>query len=120
MATISRFEDLEIWKDSRKLVNEIYTLTLNVKDFDYNSQIRRAAISIMKNIAEGFHRDGNKEFVRFLTISKASCGEVSSMRYIAEDLHYSHEDPRIQLRNFSSELITSIAKFNNYLRSKVQ
>lgn len=120
MATISQFEDLQIWKDSRQLVGEIYALTQDIKDFDYNSQIRRAAISIMNNIAEGFHRSGNKEFIRFLNISKTSCGEVLSMLYIAEDLQYSDTDTCSQLRIFSTELLNSIAKFINYLLSHLQ
>ncbi len=106
MATLTQFEDLPIWKDSRLLVKEIYAFTKGLKDYDFNSQIRRAAISVMNNIAEGFHRSGNKEFVRFLNISKASCGEVMSMFFIAEDLNYGPEEKCMGLRKFCMELIS--------------
>ena len=85
------FEDLEVWKEARRLTQRIYQLTKNenfLKDFPLRDQIRRAAVSIMSNIAEGFERGGNQEFVQFLYVAKASCGEVRSQVYVALDQGY--------------------------------
>src|SRR6266581_4351198 len=85
------FEDLEVWKEGRRLTQGIYQLTRNEnfsKDFALRDQIRRAAVSIMSNIAEGFERGGNQEFVQFLYIAKGSCGEVRSQLYVALDQEY--------------------------------
>ena len=91
MATITRFEEIEAWKIARELTRDIYRITSSgafAKDFGLCDQIRRAAVSIMSNIAEGFERDGNKEFCNFLSIAKASSGEVKSQLYIALDQNY--------------------------------
>jgi four helix bundle protein len=83
---VKNFEDLEIWKDARILTKAIYQLTKDVKfakDIALRNQIRRAAVSIMSNIAEGFERGGNQEFIQFLYVAKASCGEVRSQLYVA-------------------------------------
>ena len=88
---IKSFEDFEIWKEARHLTREIYTLskaTKFSKDFGLRDQMQRAAVSIMSNIAEGFERGGNQEFVQFLYIAKGSCGEVRSQLYIALDQEY--------------------------------
>jgi len=88
---VKNFEDFEIWKEARALTREIYQLTRDSKfskDFDLRNQIRRAAVSIMSNIAEGFERGGNQEFVQFLYVAKASCGEVRSQLYVALDQSY--------------------------------
>lgn len=85
------FEDLEVWKLSRMLTNRIYDASNDgrfSKDYDLKSQIRRAAVSVMSNIAEGYERGGNQEFIQFLSISKASCGEVRSQLYVARDQEY--------------------------------
>jgi four helix bundle protein len=86
--TLNRFEDIEAWKKSRQLTREIYQLTgagRFTRDFSLCDQIRRAAVSIMSNIAEGFERDGNKEFIQFLAVAKGSSGEVRSQLYVALD-----------------------------------
>jgi four helix bundle protein len=88
---VKNFEDLEIWKDARALTRGIYQLTKDSrfsKDFGLRDQIRRAAVSIMSNIAEGFERGGNQEFIQFLYVAKASCGEVRSQLYVAVDQVY--------------------------------
>jgi four helix bundle protein len=85
------FEDLKVWKDSREFVRLIYELTASEsfkKDFGLKDQIQRAAVSIINNIAEGFERNNNKEFVVFLKYSKGSAGEIRSMLYVALDLNY--------------------------------
>jgi four helix bundle protein len=88
---IKTFEDLEIWKEARHLTREIYTLSKAPqfsRDYGLRDQMRRAAVSIMSNIAEGFERGGNQEFVQFLYIAKGSCGEVRSQLYVALDQDY--------------------------------
>jgi four helix bundle protein len=88
---IDRFEDLEIWKTARELCKFVFELTSKEifnKDFKLRDQIRASSGSTMDNIAEGFERGGNKEFVQFLYISKGSCGEVRSQGYRAFDFNY--------------------------------
>jgi four helix bundle protein len=77
---IEHFEDLEIWKEARRLTKEIYRLTSGSKfsmDFGLRDQTQRAVVSVMSNIAEGFERSGNQEFTQFLYVAKGSCGEVA-------------------------------------------
>ena len=91
MAKIERFEDLECWKAARELVNYVYDLCEKPglsKDFDTKSQIKRASVSCMNNIAEGFGRYSRKEFIRFLDISQSSGMEVRSMSYVLLDRKY--------------------------------
>src|SRR2546430_117929 len=88
MPTITRFEDIEAWQLGRELKRLIYGCSKEggfAKDFALKDQIRRAAISVTANIAEGFERDGNREFNQFLSTSKASCGEVQDHLYTALD-----------------------------------
>jgi four helix bundle protein len=88
---VKNFEDLNVWKQARQLTQEVYRLTKTekfLKDFGLRDQIRRAAVSIMSNIAEGFERGGNQEFIQFLYVAKASCGEVRSQLYVALDQSY--------------------------------
>ena len=86
MSTVTRFEELEIWKIARKLSVKVYEITerdVFGTDFRFRSQIRAAAGSVMDNIAEGFERSGRLEFVNFLSIAKGSTGEVRSQLYRA-------------------------------------
>ena len=95
MPTIKSFEDLKVWKDSRIFVKEIYTMINNFpvkENYGLTSQITRAAVSIMSNIAEGFARESNKEFIRFLIIARGSTAEVQSDLFIALDLGYINQD----------------------------
>ena len=85
---IERFEDIIAWQKAGKLTSEIYSTFSNCSDFCFLNQIRRAVISIMNNIAEGFERNTNKEFRNFLFIAKGSCAEVRSMLYLAYRLNY--------------------------------
>lgn len=85
------FEDLEVWKSARKLTNRIYQLTASgdfSKCYGLRDQIRRASVSIMSNIAEGYERGGNQELIQFLSIAKGSCGEVRCQLYVAGDQEY--------------------------------
>ena len=95
MATIRRFEDIEAWKAARRLTQKVYAVSKCGdfrKDFALRDQIRRASISITSNIAEGFERDGTKEFASFLSIAKGSAGEVRSQLYVALDEGYINPD----------------------------
>lgn len=86
-----RFEDLVVWQKARELTRCIYEVTRRsdfARDFGLASQIQRAAVSVMSNIAEGFERGSYKEFMQFLVIAKASCAEVRSQLYIALDIGY--------------------------------
>jgi four helix bundle protein len=88
---ISRFEDLECWKEARLLVRHVYRATSTAefkKDYGLSVQIQRAAISVMANIAEGFVRRSNKEFIQFLFVGMLSAAEVQNHLYVASDLHY--------------------------------
>lgn len=92
---VTRFEDLDVWKRSRIIVKQIYDLTKRnefAKDFVLRDQVKRAVVSISSKIAEGFERSGNKEFIQFLYIAKASAGELRSQLYIALDLKYISEE----------------------------
>ena len=91
MATIENFEDIEAWRSSREVNKLICAITANEKfsrDFALTNQMRRASISVLSNIAEGFERGGDKEFVQFLSVAKGSCGEARAQLYIALDQHY--------------------------------
>jgi four helix bundle protein len=90
----SRFEDLQIWQKARELTRQIYDVTSRrafSRDFGLRDQIRRASVSVMSNIAEGFERGSDAEFGRFLLIAKGSCGEVRSQLYVASDQGYLDE-----------------------------
>lgn len=90
--TVRNFEDFVIWNETRALCTHVYANTKKIKDYGFNDQIQRAAVSIMNNIAEGFDRSkitkDNKQFISFLNIACGSCGEVKSMLYLAQDLNY--------------------------------
>ena len=80
---IKRFEDLNVWKESIRLAVELYKALKDNRDYGIRDQMQRAAVSIPSNISEGFERNSNKEFIRFLYIAKASCGELRTQLYIA-------------------------------------
>lgn len=117
MGTIKNFEELAVWKMAREIVNMVYSDFRNCRDFGFRDQITRAGISIMNNIGEGFCRNSDAEFKQFLNISKGSAGEVKSMYYIAEDLNYITNEEALKRRDKSQQLINSISKFIQYLKS---
>lgn len=116
MGTIRRFEDLEIWQLSRELLNMIYSDFRNSKDFAFRNQITSAGLSIMNNIAEGFSRDGDKEFKQFLNIARGSNGEVKSMYYVAEDQKYVTSAIADERRDRADLLLSKITNFMYYLK----
>ena len=119
MATISRFEDIEAWKRARELTRAIYRVSNATtgfsRDFGLRDQIRAAAVSAMSNIAEGFERDGNREFMQFLGVAKASAGEVRSQLYVALDAGYITEDQFSELRSLAEEVSRMIRGLMRYL-----
>jgi four helix bundle protein len=91
MARINRFEELEAWKLARELTNLVYSFARRgefSRDFGLRDQICRSSVSVMSNIAEGFERDGDREFANFLSMSKGSLGEVRAQLYVARDQGY--------------------------------
>lgn len=119
MAGFKRFEDIKAWQKLREVTKEIYRLTTNEnfsKDYDLKSQIRRASISIMANIAEGFGRHSDKEFANFLNIAHASACKVQSHLYIALDLNYINEDCFNKLYTLLGEICRMIYALSGHLR----
>src|SRR4030095_2166188 len=117
MATFHRFEDLEIWQVSRKLSLKIFKLTENgaaSKDFKFRDQIRSSAGSVMDNIAEGFERSSQFEFVNFLGISKGSSGEVRPQLYRGIDQNYFTSDSNELIKEYD-ERASKISGFMKYL-----
>ena len=119
MATIKKFEEIEVWQRSRVLLNELYKITASKSfksDFILKNQMLRASISIMSNIAEGFGRKSKKEFANFLNISHASAAELQSQLYIALDQKYIDKSLFENLYNECTEISKMILGFQNYLR----
>ncbi len=121
MATINRFEELEIWKEARRLfqiINQI-SLETNLKsDFKLRDQIKASSGSVMDNIAEGFERDGNLEFRQFLSIAKGSAGESRSQLYRLFDCNYISKTSLDSLVKDYENLSGKIANFISYLNKK--
>ena len=109
------FEDLLIWQEGMKLCDEIYTVLRKCKDFSLRDQMQRSAVSIPSNIAEGFERNTDKEFIHFLYIAKASAGEVRSQLYLALDLNYIEKNEFEELFNDVSDISKLISGFIKYL-----
>ena len=117
MGTIKNFEELEIWKLSRELVNLIYSDFRSCRDFTFRNQITGAGISIMNNISEGFFRNSDSEFKQFLNVSKGSTGEVKSMYYIAEDQKYISAELALDRRNRCQRIMAGNSSLMKYLKS---
>ncbi|HWN95074.1 MAG TPA: four helix bundle protein [Methylomirabilota bacterium] len=118
MATITRFEDIEAWQLGRELKQLVYKCSKTgefARDFALKDQIRRAAMSITANIAEGFERDGNREFIQFLSISKGSCGELQDHLYTALDESYVTQQQFDVLYRRATETARKVGAFMNYL-----
>lgn len=119
MSKIEKFEDIKSWQLAREATRIIFDLSSEgrfAKDFTLVNQIRRSSISIMSNIAEGFERGGDKEFVNFLSIAKGSCGEARSQLYIAFDRNYITEAEFSSAYEKLNETGKLIGGFMNYLK----
>ena len=119
MSTIKKFEDIEAWQQARILCNEIFTI-INLgefsRDYKLRDQINGSSGSVMDNIAEGFERDGRKEFIQFLSIAKASCGETRSQLYRALDRNYIDKNKVDALSSLSDKIGKMIGGLMNYLK----
>lgn len=117
---VQKFEDLAIFQMARDLCKKVYAITREGEfksDYRFQQQIRAAAGSVMDNIAEGFERDGNKEFVNFLYIAKGSCGEVRSQVMRAHDVGFINDDTFNELYNLCKNTSIGIMNFIKKLRS---
>ena len=118
MATIEKFEELEVWKTSINLCADIYKLTnteLFAKDYGLKDQIRRASVSVPSNISEGYERDSKKQFLYFLVIAKGSCGELRTQLKIAQLLNYLSEEEYIKINEKALSTSKQLSGFIKYL-----
>lgn len=118
MPTFNRFEDINAWQTARELTREVYLMSGQsgfAKDFALRDQIRRAAISISSNIAEGFERNRNREFYHFLRIAKGSAGELRSQLYAAVDLGYTDRPTFDVVYNLAVRVSREISNLMSYL-----
>ena len=122
MAGASRLEDLDAWMTSKTFVKRIYEVTAvppTKRDFGYSDQIRRAAVSVMSNIAEGFGRASDKEFARFLDIARGSTFESLSLIHLGSDLAYFDNATARELIRMSFQVIAQVTSLSRYLRKNL-
>lgn len=112
------FENLEIWQDAMDLAVRVYELFHECRDFEFRNQIQSAAVSVSSNIAEGYERDSNAEFIRFLFIAKGSCGEVRSQGCLAMRVKLIGELPATELIEQARRLSKRIQKLIDVRREK--
>ena len=120
MAAFRTFEDIEAWQKARelcKMIGEIIDEGRFQKNFSLIDQIERSSGAIMDNIAEGFERGGNREFLQFLYISKASCGEFRSQLYRAIDRNYTRQEEFDKMYRLAKDVISMLQKLINYLEA---
>jgi|SRR5688572_1162367 len=118
MARIESFEQMLSWQKARELTRAIYALSKQgafAKDFALRDQIRRAAVSVLSNIAEGFERGGDREFTQFLSLAKGSCAELRSQLYVALDQSYLSREEFIRLKDLAVEINKLISGMMSYL-----
>jgi four helix bundle protein len=122
LSRIERFEEIRAWQMAKELVAEVYRETDNgafARDFSLRDQLRRASVSIMSNIAEGFERSSKKEFQRFLYMAKGSAGEVRSHLYVAAELRYLGPEMTQELIKRAEEVSKSVSAFITYLSADI-
>lgn len=116
---IKQFEDIKVWQDARVLTKQIYGVTKVgnfSKDYGLRDQIQRASVSIMSNIVEGYERDSNREFTKFLSYAKGSAGEVRNLLYVALDQEYLTQLDFEKLKHDCLDISKQISGFTTYLR----
>lgn len=119
MAAIEKFEDIKAWQEARRLLNRIYEITDGErfsKDWELKSQIRRSGLSVMSNIAEGFDRSSDREFIQFLRIATGSCSELKSQLYIALDQKYITDKLFSEIYQKATDVTKLINGFIRYLK----
>ncbi|MEX2089443.1 MAG: four helix bundle protein [Bacteroidota bacterium] len=119
MGTIRSFEEIDAWQRARVLTKRVYEISRTgefARDFALRNQIRRASVSIMSNIAEGFERGGTKEFIQFLSTAKGSAAEVRSQLFVALDQNYITKETFRELSDTSSEISRMLSGLMTYLR----
>ncbi len=118
--TLTNFEELKMWQVAREVTKELYQIVKNspsfARDFDLRRQIFRSAGSVMDNIAEGFERNGNREFIQFLSIAKGSAGELRSQLFRMYDAGYVDEKTFQALNEKTKSVISMIVKMIQYLK----
>ena len=123
MPTIMRFEEIEAWRTARELTKLIYILSENGKFsryFGLKDQIRRAAVSMMSNISEGFESQTQIQFIHYLGLAKGSAGEVRSQLYISQDLGYISDEQFTEAFEMAEKASRQIARFIYYLEAHPQ
>ncbi len=119
MATITRFEDIEAWQTARELTRQVYALTnagAFARDFGLRDQMRRAAVSVLSNIAEGYESRTRALFIDYLGRAKGSAGEVRAQAYVALDAGYLDEPQFAQLLDLADKNSRQISRFMQYLQ----
>ena len=120
MAKIKSFEELLVWQDARKLTADIYKITRNfptIENYSLSQQIRRAAVSVMSNIAEGFERSTDKDYANFLSMARGSVAEIQNDLYIALDLKYIDKVDFNNLYSFTKKILKQLSGFIHYLKN---
>ncbi len=110
---IEKFEDLQVWKEAMQLAVDVYKALATCKDYGLRDQMQRSAVSIPSNIAEGFERSSNKEYIHFLYISKGSCGELRTQIYIATEI-------AVFEKSFGKELVERTRKISAMLYNLIK
>jgi four helix bundle protein len=117
MSSVKCFEDLDIWKEAVSLSLQVYEQLKDCRDFGFRDQMQRSAISVPSNIAEGFERQTNKEFIQYLYIAKGSCGELRTQLYIASKVSIVKEEVATQLIDKAKNLSSKIYKLIEYRKN---
>ena len=120
MAKIDKFEDFEVWQRARALATRVYRLTHGERfsrDFGLRDQIQRASVSIVSNIAEGFGRRSNSQFIQFLEIASGSASEVAAQLYVAMDLEYVTKEQFEEALSETQRIGQMLTKLMQHLRS---
>ena len=107
---IEKFEDLEVWKEAMRLATRIYQEFKTINDYGFKDQIQRASVSVPSNIAEGYERNSNKEFIQYLFISKGSAGELRTQLYLAIELKFIQKEIGIELLELSKKISAMLYK----------
>lgn len=118
MAKVEKFGDLGVWQLAREIckdISQLFNETELSQDYALKNQVNRSSGSIMDNIAEGFERNGNKGFIQFLSIAKASCGELRSQLYRVVDRNYINQEQFEKYQNTVLLESKKISAFINYL-----